>query len=202
MCRLTSQGALGGPAALFLYFSPKCFPYLISLGFPFLFHPSSHFHSTAPFLVPCCTLKSSQLTVSLLRLAHTHTHTHTGPRAETLTRLLGLGFARALGGLAPHGEPVLQQPQVPALLPPGGAHLHHVGALHHHAYVVTVQTWSTKHTDTHTQNTRERGLMCKVAVSISNDVTVMLSCGSQFKLSICSEPTCLPDQTNLLSSNN
>ena len=57
---------------------------------------------------------------------------------EAPTCLLGLGPAGALGGLTPHGDPVLQQTEGPALLPTGRAHLHHAGAPQHHADVIVV----------------------------------------------------------------
>ena len=57
---------------------------------------------------------------------------------EAPTGLLGLGPAGALGGLTPHGDPVLQQSQGPALLPARRTHLHHAGAGQHHAHVLVV----------------------------------------------------------------
>lgn len=74
------------------------------------------------------------------------------PPPVKLTRLFWFGFLGALGRLAPHGESVFQQPQTPALLPPGGAHLHHAGAPHHRVDVLVVQDpWVGHKQTTNTQ---------------------------------------------------
>jgi len=118
-------------------------PYLLELPFPL---------GSLPVLLST----SNSSFWSLLRGTHpptwTHTQTHT---LWALTCLLGLGFAGALGGLAPHGQSVLQQPHVSVLLPPGRANFHHAGALHHHTDVLIVQ----KPLRRRTSNTKQD--MCK-----------------------------------------
>lgn len=128
------QGAPGGPAALVQHHLLQGPENLSSSDIVQV--------SSAAFLVPCCLS-----TWTCPQPTHTHTHTRTyapHKRTQSLTGLLGLGFAGALAGLAPHRQSVLQQLQVPALLPAGRSDLHHAAALHHQPNVVAVQTCGKK----------------------------------------------------------